>query len=128
MAGRRGRWRPGRDAAAPLGDVDLDSHADPQDHPEGTGGLRARYRRLARAGRPANVVTDAIARELAGFIWAIVRQVMAAGRLIGHAAWTQPQQEVPATHQTRSSEQTWGRGRENPRIHYLPDSPVHAGC
>ena len=37
--------------------------------------LCARYRRLARTGKPANVVTAAIARELAGFIWAIVRQV-----------------------------------------------------
>src|SRR5438132_9777715 len=37
--------------------------------------LCARYRRLARAGKPANVVTTAIARELAGFVWAIARQV-----------------------------------------------------
>jgi len=37
--------------------------------------LCARYRRLARTGKPANVVTAAIARELAGFIWAIARQV-----------------------------------------------------
>jgi transposase len=37
--------------------------------------LCARYRKLARTGRPANVVTTAIARELAGFIWAIARQV-----------------------------------------------------
>jgi len=40
--------------------------------------LCARYRRLARAGKPANVVTTAIARELSGFVWAIARQVMAA--------------------------------------------------
>ena len=40
--------------------------------------LCARYRKLARSGKPANVVTAAIARELAGFIWAIARQVMAA--------------------------------------------------
>src|SRR5438132_8995982 len=33
--------------------------------------LCARYRKLARSGKPANVVTAAIARELAGFIWAI---------------------------------------------------------
>jgi transposase len=33
-----------------------------------------RYRKLARAGKPANVVTAAIARELAGFVWAIARQ------------------------------------------------------
>jgi transposase len=37
--------------------------------------LCARYRRLARAGKPANVVTTAIARELAGFVWAIARSV-----------------------------------------------------
>lgn len=37
--------------------------------------LCARYRKLARTGKPANVVTTAIARELAGFIWAIARQV-----------------------------------------------------
>ena len=36
--------------------------------------LCARYRRLVRAGKPANVVTTAIARELAGFVWAIARQ------------------------------------------------------
>jgi hypothetical protein len=39
--------------------------------------LCARYRRLARTGKPANVVTTAIARELSGFVWAIARQVMA---------------------------------------------------
>ena len=37
--------------------------------------LCARYRKLARAGKPANVVTAAIARELAGFVWAIARSV-----------------------------------------------------
>jgi transposase len=37
--------------------------------------LCARYRRLACTGKPANVVTTAIARELSGFIWAIARQV-----------------------------------------------------
>ena len=36
--------------------------------------LCRRYRRLARAGKPATVVTTAIARELAGFIWAIAQQ------------------------------------------------------
>ena len=38
--------------------------------------LCARYRKLARTGKPANVVTTAIARELSGFVWAIARQVM----------------------------------------------------
>jgi transposase len=36
--------------------------------------LCRRYRKLARAGKPANVVTVAIARELAGFVWAIAKQ------------------------------------------------------
>jgi transposase len=42
--------------------------------------LCARYRRLARTGKPANVVTAAIARELAGFVWAIARSVPPAAR------------------------------------------------
>jgi transposase len=42
--------------------------------------LCARYRRLARTGKPANVVTGAIAPELNGFIWAIVRQVTTTAR------------------------------------------------
>ena len=37
--------------------------------------LCARYRKLARTGKPANVVTAAIARELAGFVWAIAPYV-----------------------------------------------------
>ena len=37
--------------------------------------LCRRYRKLANAGKPATVVTTAIARELAGFVWAIARQV-----------------------------------------------------
>jgi transposase len=37
--------------------------------------LCARYRKLARTGKPANVVTAAITRELTGFIWAIARHV-----------------------------------------------------
>ena len=37
--------------------------------------LCARYHRLARTGKPANVVTAAIARELAGFVWAIARRM-----------------------------------------------------
>jgi transposase len=38
------------------------------------GRLCRRYRKLARAGKAANVVTAAIARELAGFVRAIARQ------------------------------------------------------
>ena len=37
--------------------------------------LCGRYRKLARASKPANVITAAIARKLAGFLWAIARQV-----------------------------------------------------
>ena len=37
--------------------------------------LCARYRKLARSGKPANIVTTAIARELSGFVWAIARHV-----------------------------------------------------
>ncbi len=36
--------------------------------------LCRRYRKLAQAGKPATVVTAAIARELSGFVWAIARQ------------------------------------------------------
>jgi transposase len=36
--------------------------------------LCRRYRRLATVGKPATVVTTAIARELAGFVWAVARQ------------------------------------------------------
>lgn len=37
--------------------------------------LCARYRRLKRAGKPTNVITVAIARELAAFVWAIATAV-----------------------------------------------------
>jgi transposase len=40
--------------------------------------LCARYRRMQRSGRPKNVVTVAIARELAAFVWAIAIQTPAA--------------------------------------------------
>ena len=40
--------------------------------------LCRRYRKLARAGKPPTVITAAIARELAGFIWAIAKQVQSA--------------------------------------------------
>ena len=39
--------------------------------------LCRRYRQLAIRGKPATVVTTAIARELAGFVWAIARQTQA---------------------------------------------------
>jgi transposase len=37
--------------------------------------LCARYRRLAAKGKPKTVVTTAIAREMAAFVWAIAQQV-----------------------------------------------------
>ena len=41
--------------------------------------LCRRYRKLARAGKSPAVVTTAIARELAGFAWAIAKHVQVAG-------------------------------------------------
>jgi transposase len=43
--------------------------------------LCRRYRKLVNAGKPATVVTTAIARELAGFVWAIAHQAAAAAAL-----------------------------------------------
>ncbi|MHB8416401.1 MAG: IS110 family RNA-guided transposase [Acidiferrobacteraceae bacterium] len=40
--------------------------------------LCRRYRKLTRAGKPPTVVTAAIARELAGFVWAIAQQAQSA--------------------------------------------------
>jgi transposase len=37
--------------------------------------LCTRYGKLVRTGKPTKLVTVAIARELAGFVWAIARQV-----------------------------------------------------
>ena len=37
--------------------------------------LCSRYRKLAKAGKPATTVTTAIARELSGFVWSIACQV-----------------------------------------------------
>lgn len=37
--------------------------------------LCARYRKLTATGKAKVVVTTAIAREMAGFLWAIARQV-----------------------------------------------------
>jgi transposase len=44
--------------------------------------LCRRYRKLAQAGKPATVVTAAIARELSGFVWAIAKHVPPAIRPI----------------------------------------------
>jgi transposase len=40
--------------------------------------LCQRYRKLTRAGKSATIVTAAIARELAGFVWAIAHQTQPA--------------------------------------------------
>ena len=39
--------------------------------------LYRRYRKLVRMGKPPAVVTTAIARELAGFVWVIAKHVQA---------------------------------------------------
>ncbi len=41
--------------------------------------LCRRYRKFARAGKLPAVITAAIARELAGFVWAIANQAQPAG-------------------------------------------------
>jgi transposase len=41
--------------------------------------LCARYRRLVAAGKNANLVTTAIAREMAAFAWAVACQVQPEG-------------------------------------------------
>ena len=41
--------------------------------------LCRRYRKLAQAGKPPTVVSTAIARELAGFVWAVAHLVSLAG-------------------------------------------------
>lgn len=41
--------------------------------------LSARYRALVRKGKPKNLAITAIAREFAGFIWAVSREVAPAG-------------------------------------------------
>jgi transposase len=41
--------------------------------------LCRRYRKLARTGKPPTVLTAAIARELAGFVWAIAKQAQPTG-------------------------------------------------
>ena len=70
--------------------------------------LCARYRRLVRAGKPANVVTTAIARELAGFVW------RSPGRC---RRQNDPEKRIIASKGGASepsdtlSEQGWGRAR-----------------
>ena len=82
--------------------------------------LCARYRRLARTGKPANVVTTAIARELAGFVWAIARQV---SRRQADRERVNTSKGGATASTPSEAGQGWGhgRGQENPRIHYLPD-------
>jgi len=68
------------------------------------------------------VVTAAIARELAGFVWAIARQAQPIGAWCIDIRWTRTR--GVASHQnTSKAEQGWrhGHGQENPRFHYQPD-------
>src|SRR5277367_3111856 len=51
------------------------AQADPRHCLEGTSAAVRALSQNRRTGKPANVVTAAIARELAGFVWAIARQV-----------------------------------------------------
>jgi hypothetical protein len=50
--------------------------------------LSARYRRLTAKGKRQTLVITAIAREVAGFMWDICRQVMPSGRLAEAGAVT----------------------------------------
>ena len=93
--------------------------------------LCRRYRKLARAGKPPTVVTTAIARELAGFVWAIANQVEFLRRVnppelmldtIGSRDHQPARNTSKAGHVRRH-----GHGQENPRIHYQPDLS-DAGC
>jgi hypothetical protein len=45
----------------------------PDPHHEAVRDLTARYRALRRAGKPDTIAITAVARELAGFIWAVGR-------------------------------------------------------
>jgi hypothetical protein len=59
----------------PLNDGDA-IQADPQYCLEGAIRLLYPLSQAVRIGRPTKLVTAAIARELAGFIWAIARRVL----------------------------------------------------
>ena len=49
--------------------------------------LCRRYRKMSRTGKSANIVTAAIARELAGFVWAICK--------LAHPARTRSTASIP---------------------------------
>src|SRR3954463_10462704 len=83
--------------------------------------LCARYRKLARTGKPANVVTSAVARELAGFVWAIARQVAVTQADRGNRVSASRRRHRTIEHALYGQGWRHGRGQENPRIHYLPD-------
>lgn len=51
--------------------------------------LNARYRALLRKGKPKNLAVTAVAREFAGFIWAVGRAVSRAGAAASAARATQ---------------------------------------
>ena len=48
--------------------------------------LTARYRRLRRNGKKTTVITTAIAREMAAFMWDIARRTMPANLSDQHAS------------------------------------------
>ena len=80
--------------------------------------LCARYRRLARTGKPANVVTAAIARELAGFISAIARRVPpAVGGSLANPDRVLGRRRRMSRHAVAAQGWRRGRGLEDPRIH-----------
>ena len=79
--------------------------------------LCARYRKLALARKPANVVTTAIARELAGFVWAIARRVSPIQLTEGRVIINQGRRQRTSCHPTDGQGGGRGHGEENPRIH-----------
>jgi hypothetical protein len=90
--------------------------------------LCARYRKVARSGKPANVVTAAIARKLVGFGLGH-RAASAGGRGLIAANQQSHRRRRRRTTRHAAAGQGWGRGRgqENPRNHYLPGRRPDAG-
>ena len=69
--------------------------------------LCRRYRKLARAGKLPTVITAAIARELAGFIWAIAKQVQPSGYLNEYGLVSETVSRK--AHTTQQRIQCWAR-------------------
>ena len=86
------------------------------------------YRKLARSGKPANVITAAIARELARFIWPSLgacrrRRVERTTR--DSIAARRRAASYPTRRRRAGLE--CSRGQEDPRDHYLPARRSDAG-